>query len=159
MRVRTQQCPCFITAGCTAAKFPILFFAAMEQGKNSHVLLAKRKSWHEQSLLTSLQIRNGSCKNSLISSSLQILNITKRSTRARCLLHLVGMTPPFLEIGVRSSLVKECVKSKVNNYCLWNTNTGSSTSCDPAGGMISFWTEFFSISDNRSKLGFVTWDL
>lgn len=61
MRVRTQQCPCLkITAGCTAAKFPILFFAAMEQGKNSHVLLAKRKSWHEQSLSTSLQIRNGS---------------------------------------------------------------------------------------------------
>lgn len=46
MRVRTQQCPCFknITAGCTAAKFPILFFAAVEQGKNSHVLLAKRKA-------------------------------------------------------------------------------------------------------------------
>lgn len=45
MRVRTQQCPCFkITAGCTAAKFPVLFFATMEQGKNSHVLLAKRKS-------------------------------------------------------------------------------------------------------------------
>lgn len=45
MRVRTQQCPCLkITAGSTAAKFPILFFAAMEQGKNSHVLLAKRKS-------------------------------------------------------------------------------------------------------------------
>lgn len=35
-KVRTQHCPCLkITAGCTAAKFPELFFAAMEQGENS----------------------------------------------------------------------------------------------------------------------------
>lgn len=46
MRVTTQQCPCFkITAGCTAAKFPVLFSAAVKQWKNLNVLFfAKRKS-------------------------------------------------------------------------------------------------------------------
>lgn len=62
--------------------------------------------------------------------------------RARSLLHLVITTPLFLEMGVRSSLVEECVKRKVNGYCFRNTNTGSGTSCDPALGMISIWTEF-----------------
>lgn len=55
---------------------------------------------------------------------------------------LVVMTPLFLEMGVRSSLVKECVKSKVTSYCFRVTNTSSSTSHDPAVGMISIWTEF-----------------
>lgn len=86
MRVRTQQCPCFkITAGCTAAKFPVLFFAAMEQGKNCHVLLAKRKSWHEQSLSTSLQIRNGSSVRTVwFQVNFSYLNISKRATGGRC---------------------------------------------------------------------------
>lgn len=62
--------------------------------------------------------------------------------RARPLLHLVVLTPQFLEMGVRSSLVEERVKRKVAGYCFGNTNTGSSTSCDPVLGMISIWTEF-----------------
>lgn len=33
-----------ITAGCTAAKFPVLFSAAVKQWKNLNVHLAKRKS-------------------------------------------------------------------------------------------------------------------
>lgn len=144
MRVRTQQCPCFkITAGCTAAKFPILFFAAMEQGKNSHVLLAKRKSWHEQSLVTSLQIRNGSLvRTAWFQVNFIFKYLKKGTTETRCLLHLVVMTPLFLEMGVRSSLAEECVKSKVNSYCFRVTNTSSSTSRDPAVGMISVWTEY-----------------
>lgn len=39
MRVTTQQCPCLkITAGCTAAKFPVLLPAAVKQWRNLRVL-------------------------------------------------------------------------------------------------------------------------
>lgn len=163
MRVRTQQCPCLkITAGCTAAKFPILFFAAMEQGKNSHVLLAKRKSWHEQSLLTSLRIRNGSSVRTAFYFLFQVTFIFKYlkkkkkvQTGERCLLHFAVVTPLFLEMSVRSSLAEECVKSKVHSYCFRVTNTGSSTSRDPAVGMISIWTEFSMQSNNGGSGSFI----
>lgn len=129
-----------ITAGCTAAKFPVLFFAALEQGKNSHVLLAKRKSWHEQSLMTSLQRRNGS---SVWTAWFQVKLIFKyiKTYNRRKAFNCISWHRCSLEMGVRSSLAEECVKSKVCSYCFRVTNTSSSTFSDPAVGMISIWTE------------------
>lgn len=58
---RTQQCPCLKKhSRLYSSKVPHTVLCSYEQGKNCHVLLAKRKSWHEQSLMTSLQVRNGS---------------------------------------------------------------------------------------------------
>lgn len=61
MRVRTQQCPCLkITAGCTAAKFPRSVLCSCGTGGELQCPLSQEKILTLLSLMTSLQIRNGS---------------------------------------------------------------------------------------------------
>lgn len=103
-----------ITAGCTAARFPVLFFAALEQGKNSHVLLSQEKTltWTISNDFTPkkewILWMNGLIQVKWI---FKYIKTNRQEEGADCVFVTLTLS---LEMGVRSSLAEERVKSKVS---------------------------------------------
>lgn len=120
----------------------------------------KNKSWHEQSLMTSLQSRNGSSVRtawfqvSFIFKYLNNKNKTKQKKRATgrgsCLLHFSCLDAAAAatsgdgrqEFSCRSLKQGFLKKQNKRLLCSELPTPASGTSRDPAVGMISIWTDF-----------------
>lgn len=143
IRVRTQQCPCFKKnhSRLYSSKVPRTVLCSYGTGEEQSCPLSQEKilTW---TISTSLQIRNGSSVRTAwfqVNFRLKIFQNIQQKKDVYCIVDTTVSRDGRQEFSCRRACQK---KSKVNSYCLRVTNTGSSTSHDPAEGMISVWTEF-----------------